>query len=274
MTHALPSPHAIRKNLRMYAKLQLVQIRATVEYRADFWIGILGAMLQQGAGLVFVTALFSQIPEVAGWTVWNIAILYGLAMLPKGLTELFCDGPWTLRGKVNSGEFDRVLVRPISPALQSATAIVSIHGFGQVILGIVVLWVGMTRSNLAVHWWTFPYLLVVILSSAVMIGALNFVINMTGFWEPSAQSALPTMLALFIDFAKFPLDIYNAAIRGLVTVVLPYAFVSYFPALLLLDRDTGWKWLGFATPAVTALVILFTSWLWHKALNRYQGVGH
>ena len=274
MNIASPSLQSIRKNLRLYAKLQLVQIRAAVEYRGDFWIGILGAMLQQGAGLVFVTALFSQIPEVAGWTVWNIALLYGLTMLPKGLTELFCDGPWTLRGKVNSGEFDRVLVRPVSPALQSATAIVSIHGLGQAILGIVVLWLGMARSEITLQWWTVPYLLLIVLSSAVMIGALNFVINMTGFWEPSAQSALPTMLALVIDFAKFPLDIYNTAIRTLVTIILPYAFISYFPALLLLDRDTAWKWLGLATPFVTVGVILFTSWLWGKGLKRYQGVGH
>ena len=274
MNMTIPSPVAFRKNLRLYFKLQLVQIRAAVEYRADFWIGILGAMLQQAAGLVFISALFSQIPEVAGWTVWNIAILYGLAMLPKGLTELFCDGPWTLRGKVNSGEFDRVLVRPISPALQSATAIVSIHGFGQVILGIIVLWIGISRSGIALQWWTPLYLVAIVLTSAVMIGALNFVINMTGFWEPSAQSALPTMLALLIDFAKFPLDIYTMVIRGLVTIVMPYAFVSYFPALLLLDRNPPWKWLGLATPAVAALVLVLTSWLWGKGLNRYQGVGH
>jgi ABC-2 type transport system permease protein len=272
--NALPSLPAVRKNLRLYTRLQLVQIRAAVEYRADFWIGIVGAMLQQGAGLVFVTALFTQIPEVAGWTVWNIAILYGLTMLPKGLTELFCDGPWTLRGKVNTGEFDRVLVRPISPALQSATALVSIHGLGQVILGVVVLWMGISRSDMAIQWWTVPYLLLIVAASAVMIGALNFVINMIGFWEPSAQSALPTMLALLIDFAKFPLDIYNMVIRGLVTIIMPYAFTSYFPALLLLDRDTGWQWLGLATPLVTVLVVLATSWLWSKALNRYQGVGH
>lgn len=119
-----------------------------------------------------------------------------------------------------------------------------------------------------------PFLVLIVLSGASMIGALNFVINMTGFWEPSAQSALPTMLALVIDFAKFPLDIYNAAIRTFVTIILPYAFISYFPALLLLDRDTAWKWLGLATPLVTLVVILFTSWLWNKGLRRYQGVGH
>lgn len=269
-----PSLHTIRRNTRIYLTLQLAQIRAAVEYRGDFWIGIVGAILQQAAGLVFISALFAQIPEVAGWTVWNIAILYGLALIPKGITELLCDGPWALRSKVNTGEFDRVLVRPISPALQSATALVSIHGLGQVILGVVILWMGLTRSDIAFTWWALPFLLITIVSGSVMIGAINFVINMIGFWEPSAQSALPTMVALLIDFAKFPLDIYNLVIKGLVTIVVPYAFLSYFPALILLDRDTPWKWLGFSSPLAATAVVAFTAWLWSKALNRYQGVGH
>jgi ABC-2 type transport system permease protein len=270
----IPSLLRARRNARLYTKLQLTQLRAAVEYRADFWIGIVGAMLQQTAGLVFISALFAQIPEIEGWTVWNVAILYGLAMVPKGITELFCDGPWMLRTKVNTGEFDRVLVRPLSPALQSATAIASIHGLGQLILGAIVLWMGMRRSEVEWSWWTLPLLIMTIAASTVMIGALNYVINMIGFWEPSAQSALPTMVGLMVDFAKFPLDVFNLVIRGLVTVVIPYAFISYFPALLLLDRDTPWRWLGLATPLVTALVVASTAWLWGKALNRYQGVGH
>jgi len=233
MTSALPALRQIRRNARLYFILQLAQLRAAVEYRADFWIGIVGAMLQQAAGLVFISALFAQIPEIEGWTVWNVAILYGLAMIPKGITELLCDGPWMLRSKVNTGEFDRVLVRPVSPALQSATAIASIHGLGQLVLGLIVLWLGMSRSAIAVAWWTLPVLLMTIAAATAMIGALNYAINMIGFWEPSAQSALPTMIALMIDFAKFPLDVFTLVIRGLVTVVIPYAFISYFPALLL-----------------------------------------
>lgn len=274
MNIALPSIRSMRRNLRLYFRLQFVQLRAAVEYRGDFWIGIVGAMLQQAAGLVFISALFSQIPEVKGWTVWNIAILYGLTMIPKGLTEFFCDGPWTLRSKVNSGEFDRVLVRPISPALQSATAIVSIHGFGQILLGMIVLWLGMSRSEMEFAWWMIPFLMMTILAGSIMIGAINFVINMIGFWEPSSQSSFPVLVALMIDFAKFPLDIYNLVIKGLVTIVIPYAFISYFPALLLLDKETHWRWLGLAKPLAAAIVVAFTAWLWNKALNRYQGVGH
>lgn len=265
---------SLRKNLRIYFKLQLMQIRTTIEYAGDFWIGVLGAMMLQASGLVFITSLFSQIPSVAGWSVWNIVLLYGLAMVPTGLRELFCDGFWMLRSRVNTGEFDRMLVRPVSPALQSATALVSIHGLGGVILGSTLITLGLTRSDVAMHWWTMPFIVLVVISGTVLIGAISMLINLTAFWEPSAQSALPTMLAQFIDFAKFPIDIYNNVIRVLITVVLPYAFLSYFPALLILDRDTNWKWLGLFTPAAALWMLLVTRFVWSKALNRYQGVGH
>jgi putative spermidine/putrescine transport system substrate-binding protein len=68
--------------------------------------------------------------------------------------------------------------------------------------------------------------------------------------------------------------IYSNAIKVLITVVAPYAFISYFPGLVLLDKDSSWRWLGFASPLVTILVVMLTSWLWSKALDRYQGVGH
>jgi ABC-2 type transport system permease protein len=267
-------PARILRIVRLYLKLQLIQLRTVVEYRGDFWIGILGATLMHGAGLVFISALFSRIPEIAGWTVWEIAILYGLALIPRGITELLCDGPWTLRGKVNNGEFDRLLVRPVSPALQTATQLASIHGLGQLMLGLVAVLIGASRSGMEWSLWKLGFLLIVVISSSVMLGAINYLVNMIGFWEPSTQSAIPTMYATMIDFAKFPLDMYNVVIHVIVTVVAPYAFVSYFPGLLLLGKDTPWRWMGLATPFATAIVVGITAWLWHKALNRYQGVGH
>ncbi len=260
--------------VRLYLKLQLMQLRTVVEYRADFWIGIAGAALMHGAGLVLITALFDEIEQIGGWSVWEVAILYGLTLIPAGLRELFCDGPWLLRQLVNSGEFDRLLVRPVSPAMQAATRLASIHGVGQLSLGLGLLLLGSTRSDIAWAPWKVGFLLVSILGSFTLLCAIGFLVNLIGFWEPSAQSAIPTAYASLIDFAKFPLDIYSNVIKVLVTVVAPFAFVSYFPALVLLDRDTPWRWLGFASPVVSLLVVLLTSWLWHKALNRYQGVGH
>jgi len=267
-------PRRFRRNARLYLKLQLIQLRTAVEYRADFWIGIIGASLMNGAGLIFVVALFGQIDDIAGWSGWEVAILYGLALIPRGLTELFCDGPWTLRMMLNQGEFDRLLVRPTSPALQTTTQLASIHGVGQLTLGGTAFWLGVNRTDLDWTLWKAGFFLVILVSSWIMLCAINFLVNLIGFWEPSTQSAIPTAYAMLIDFAKFPLDIYSNAIKVLITVVAPYAFISYFPAIVLLDKESSWRWLGLASPLVTLIVVLLTSWLWGRALNRYQGVGH
>lgn len=266
-----PSPGLL---VRFYLRLQLMQLRTTIEYSADFWIGIAGSVLMHVSGLVFISALFSQIPEVEGWTAWEIALMYALALVARGFVEMACDGPWALRSLVNTGQFDRLLVRPVPASLQVATQIASLHGLGQMGLGLVVFVMASERSGLEWSAAKALYLLLVFACSAVMLSAINFLVNMVAFWEPSAQSALPTFLATMIDFAKFPLDIYNVLIRGLITVVIPYAFITYFPALVLLDKESSLRWLGYLVPLVAAIVVAVTAFLWKIGVNRYQGVGH
>lgn len=260
--------------VRFYFRLQLMQLRTAIEYNTDFWIGIAGSALMHVSGLVFISALFSQIPEVEGWTVWEIALMYALALIARGFVEMACDGPWALRMLVNTGQFDRLLVRPLPASLQVATQITSIHGVGQMGLGIVVFVMASDRAGVEWSAGKALYLLVAFLSSAVMLSAINFLVNMIAFWEPSANSAIPTFLATMIDFAKFPLDIYNLLIRGLITVVIPYAFITYFPALVLLEKDSSLRWLGYLTPVAAAIVVAVTALLWRIGINRYQGVGH
>ena len=264
----------VRFHVNLYAKLILLQLRTAVEYRADFWIGIVGAVLMNGAALVFLSAFFSRIPAVGGWTVWEVATLYGLTMIAYGLREMLCDGVWTLRAQINLGNFDRVLLRPISPALQLATSLASIHGVGNFLLGLVVFLTAARRLDLD---WTVGKILWLLLTVAcglVVVASISLLANIIGFWEPGTQSSFPFMVSNVVEFAKFPLELYGWAIRLIVTAILPYAFVSYYPALILLDKESDWRWLGYLTPLAAAAIALFAAWLWRLGLARYQGVGH
>ncbi len=260
--------------LRIYGKLQLVHIRTHLEYEADFWIGIVGVMLTHGAGLAFVWILFGRVPEVAGWNLWEIAFLYSLAIIPRGLVEILCDGQWRLRLMVNRGEFDRLLVRPVSPALQLITQMSSIHGLGSVLLGLVVV----TRAvvELDVVWGPAQYvfLLTTIFGSVVLIGSINFATNCIAFWDPSANSAFPFLVGHTLELVKFPITLYGRLVQVLLTWVLPFAFVSYYPGLVLLGRTDATPWLGYLSPLAGPAVGLVSSLIWRRGLMRYQGAGH
>lgn len=260
--------------VRIYGKLQLLHLRTHLEYKADFWIGIVGVALTHAAGLVFIGALFSRVPEVEGWSLWEVAFLYALSIIPRGLVEILCDGQWRLRLLVNHGEFDRLLVRPISPALQVITQISSIHGFGSVVLGSTILLRATTELNLSWSVWQYVFLAATLLGSVILIGSINFATNCIAFWEPSASSAFPFLVQNFAEFAKFPTTLYDRFVQILITWVLPFAFVSYYPGIALLGKPEAHAWLGYAAPFAGPAVALIAGFIWRRGLVRYQGAGH
>jgi ABC-2 type transport system permease protein len=263
-----------RFNIRIYRRLILLQLRMFVEYRGDFWIGIVGAVLTQGFGLVFISAILSRIPSVNGWTFWEIAMLFGFTLMAYGARELLCDGPWMLRRVINFGDFDRIMVRPISIALQTATLTSSIHGSGTFLLGLVIFLMACGRTGIE---WTIGKVLWVVVAALcglVIVSCVAYLTNMIGFWEPSTSSAFPFMITNLIDLTKFPIEIYGWFIRIGLTAFLPFAFVNYYPTLVLLEKDSPVRWLGYLTPLVAVGMIAITAQCWRRGINRYQGVGH
>jgi ABC-2 type transport system permease protein len=266
--------HALRHHARIYLKLIVLQQRAHLEYEADFWIMVVGATLRHVPGFVFVWVLFGRIPDVAGWTMWEIAFLYGLVTLPMGLREVLFDGMWRLRLVVNRGEFDRFLVRPISPAMQVVAQLSSVFGLGVAALGAYV--VGRAAAELGLRWepWQYAFLVVVVLSSVVLIASVDFATNSIAFWEPSANSAFPYLVHNTLELARFPVTLYGRLVQIAVTWVVPFAFVSYFPGSVLLGRPEANAWLGYGAPLAALAAFTAAALVWNRGLARYQGAGH
>jgi ABC-2 type transport system permease protein len=259
---------------RIYARIQVLNLRAQLEYKADFWIGVVGVALLYGAGLVFVWALFGRVPRVAGWSLWEVAFLYALAIIPRGLVLLLADGPWRLRHLVNSGEFDRLLLRPLSPALQVATQLSSLYGLGTVALGVVILLRAVAELRPAWHAGHLLFLCAALLGATLLIAALDFATHCIVFWQPASHSAFPVLVGNLIEFAKFPLTLYGQAVQLALTWLLPIAFVSYYPSLVLLGKPQAQPWLGYGAPLAGPAVVLVASLIWGRALARYQSAGH
>jgi ABC-2 type transport system permease protein len=253
---------------RIYGRLQLLHLRAQLEYEADFWLGILGTVLRHASGFAFLWAVFRQVPQVSGWTLWELVFLYSLAIIPMGLVELFYDGPWRLPELVNEGELDRLLLRPLPAALQVVTQVSSIHGAGSVLLGLVMLVRAVAELDLALAPWQYAFLGACLLGSMLLIGSLNLLAQCVVFWEPATTQSLPVLVQEMMALARYPLSLYGRALQGLITWVLPLGFISYFPATVLLRRPEAHPWLGYGAPLAGWAVTLVAAWVWSHCLKR------
>ncbi len=262
-----------RRAIWLYRRSLGAHLRAVLEYEADFWILVGAAALTQIVGLVFLWTVFRRIPEINGWGFWEIVLIYALVYVAEGVGSLFFNGIWFLPWLLNQGEFDRVLVRPFSPVLQVMSSQVGLNGLGHLTVGGALIVVALAHVD--VDWSPLRVLLAVVLFvSAVCVKlGLNLATNATAFWFNAPYSTFAFSMHSLGELARFPIDIYSFAVQSLITVVLPFAFMSFFPASAVLGHD-DLAWIGLLTPLVAVYTLAVGAWVFRRGLLQYESAGN
>jgi ABC-2 type transport system permease protein len=260
----------MRRYASLYAAFLSQQIKAMFEYRANFFIGVAAFVLLQGASIATVWIVMSQVPDLNGWTLPEVLLIYGLVVLSRSFTHMFTANTWQAGGFVRRGGFDRFLVRPIDPLFHLLAQRFSAEGLGSFLVGLTLV-VGAGRE-LGIFSSTFHilYLVVAVASGALIFFGLDLLTCSSAFW---IIDSLPVSGAVFENylFAHYPLDIYPRAIQFFLTWIIPYGFASFYPASFLLGRDLGP--LVFISPLVALVLLVIGYRVWLLGLRRYESTG-
>lgn len=262
----------IRRGFFLYRRSLGAHIRSTMEYEADFWVLIMASVLMQAVGLVFLSAVFRRIPQINGWKFWDIVLIYAMVFFAEGVGSLFFEGTWRLAWLVNQGELDRFLIRPFSPVLQVMSNDVGLNGFGNIIMGSIFITAAVTHVDVRWTFWRVLLGIVLMISAIAVKVAINLATNSSAFWFSSPFSTFAFSMHSLGDLARYPITIYSVGIRAVITLAIPFAFVSFFPAAAILHRGSAW-WVGLLTPVVAAYCLFVALAIFRRGLRRYESAG-
>ncbi len=248
------------------------RVKILMEYRVNFLIGAISTVFVQAAGLLAIWVVMRQIPDLEGWSLAEILLIYGMITLSKSINHMFADNLWTLgRDYVRTGTFDRFLVRPIDPLFHLLADRFCHDGIGNFLVGLVL--VAIAASRLDIAWTPAPvgYLVLMVLSGGLIFIALNLMTAVSGFW---LMDSVPVTRVIFEmhEFAKYPLVIYPRAIGVLLTFLIPYGFASFFPASYLMGREIS-PILAWGAPLVAAVLMVIALGVWRFGLRHYSSTG-
>ena len=249
----------------------LQRLKILMEYRVNFLIGASSTVSEQAAGLLMVWVVMRQIPNLSGWSFYEILLVYGLVVLAKSINHMFADNLWTIgHDYIRSGGFDRFLVRPINPLFHLLADRFCHDGVGNFAVGLTLTVIALRTLDVVVTPLTVLYLVVVVLSGGVIFISLNLITCTTAFWIVESIPVTRMVFELH-EFAKYPLSIYQRGIGLLLTWLIPYGFASYYPASYLLGRDVGA--LAWLSPLVAAFLLIVAYRVWLFGLDHYAGTG-
>lgn len=256
--------------LELYSVFFINRLKVFLEYRVSFLIGATSTLVLQGAGLFAIWTVMRQVPSIVGWSFDQILLLYGILTLSRSLEHMFADNLWTVGRYIRNGDFDRFLVRPVDPLFHLLADRFNHDGIGNFLVGLGVV----IRSSFAlgIDWNAQKMLCLVlaVLGGGLVFIALNLITCVSAFW---IMDNAPVTLAVheWHEFAKYPLSMYGKSIQNILTWVIPYGLVSYYPALFLLGRDSSL--LAFAALPVGLVLLILGYGAWRAGLRRYTGTG-
>ena len=260
--------------MRHYAGLYRLflgmHLKSLIEYRASFLFGMAVLFLVQGTNLATIWITMRQVPSLNGWSFNEVLLIYGLVIFSRSCTQMFTESIWVLGFYIREGAFDRLLVRPIDPLFHMLAENFNIEAVGFFLLGGTLIITTGSALGIFASAFNILYLVVAVASGAVIFFAINLITGVSAFW---IIDSIPVMGAVFENylFAHYPLTIFPRAIQIMLTWIIPYAFVSFYPASFLLGRDVGpLVWLS---PVIAAALLALGYRLWLVGLARYEGTG-
>lgn len=248
------------------------ELKRMLEYKADFIIGIIGFFMIQVSNLLFLWIIFSQVPQLMGWSVGEVVFIYGFSLIPKGLDHLLFDNLWAIgHFIVRKGDFDKYLTRPMNTLFHVMVEKFQVEALGELIMGAAL--VSVTLPQLAVQWSALKIVLgiLVIPFAALIYTGVKTITASIAFWSKRSGNIIYTFY-MVSDFAKYPATIYNRVVRDIITYIIPFAFTSYFPAVYLLRDENPLFCIGMT--AVIAVILMGLGVLvWHRGIRAYESAG-
>ncbi len=263
--------------MKRYIHLYFTYIKRSIisrlEYKKDTFISIFSFFISNVCSILSIYFILSAIPSLEGWSIAEIGFLYGFSMLPVAFDHLFSDDLWNIAYyKVKSGEMDQKFLRPVPVLFQVLAETFQPEGFGEMIVGIIML---IICGNIVNVTWTFPFILLLIIATifgALIITSLKIATSSLAFRFKKSGPLLQIVYG-FISYTKYPIKIYPKFIRIILTGIFPFALVISYPMEAIMFNLYNPFLLMIIIILVAVTFLILSILFWNFNIKCYESSG-
>ncbi|NLV73720.1 MAG: hypothetical protein GXY52_03395 [Chloroflexi bacterium] len=249
-----------------------MRVASQISYnRWSYFSLFIAQMLSYLSDMALVWAMFRAFQGVDGWSLYQVILLNAIYLMSYGISQAFTVGLWDSNDLVANGTLDDYLIRPLNPLVHLMARNFNVGYLSHLTTAIITIAVIYPHLGVAwgvLHW---VFLAVSIIGASLINAALTIFPAATSFiW--TRQSLLSLIQSIRFSFNKYPLGIYPTVVRIFLTVVIPIAFLNYYPAASLLGKAPLALW-PLITLAVGVLMMTAALAFWRWGLARYSSSG-
>lgn len=260
----------IRYYLRIWYVIFKQSLSKAGTYRVEVLARAIRGIFLVITQIIFINAVIGESDNFVGWSLDEMYLLAGIFNTINYLSwSVFSINLWRLEEKILKGEFDFILLKPISSIFGSSFTEFFVDDAMSAISGLILIGYYVV-NNFAMLTVGSVLLFILSMVSAFIIW-FSFELIFASFDFIRIKNGLREIKKQIVGVGKFPVDIWQGNMKYIFYTILPIAFVGSVPARVI-NGYFDWKYV-VASLVISTLFLLLARGIWYRALKKYTSVG-
>lgn len=255
--------------LKIIWQFSKMSITSQTEYRPSFVLAVIGKILYLLIFVYFFWAIYAQVPEIAGWNLYELLFLFSIFSIVSFIISFFFlrNLMYNFEWQIYYGDFDMFLTKPINPLIYASFNIMDIMDLTSGIGAVAILIYSI--SKLSVIWSASSIILgiILIIFAVLFIYALTVLVTSTFFYTITGRG-LGDAINNIIGLGKFPTTMYQGYLQPILTFAFPIIIIATLPAQTFLGQIN--LNLIFYVIIFTSVLLIIAIKVWFWALKHYS----
>lgn len=261
--------------LKIYWEFVKMFIKSRLQYKISFFVGIFTNFYCYLITFLSFWVITRKFGNIGDWNFYEICVLYGLNLLTYALAAIMFWPIFRIETDITNGNLDTYLIKPMGALKQLIC-----KQFGDTFLGQVVVALGFiiyALINIDIQFSVFKIIFIVltIISGILIQSSAMIVLGSLSFWSKRSSQLGDILYYDFRKFTEYPISVFPMTIKMIVTFILPWGLISYYPSTIILGKsiDSFEKIMGIITPGLAAVIFYGALRFFECGLRRYEGSG-
>lgn len=218
----------MRRYLNIYAAFFTSALQRELEFRANFFAKIIQNVVWLSFGLLILFVIYRNTNEVAGWTRGQAFVLAATTTFMSSLfSALFFSLP-EIPEQVRQGTLDFVVLKPVDSMFWISTRKFNFDQLGNIFAGVVLIVYGLTQSGIHPAFLDWVGYISLMGTGTMLFYGFNLILMTSGIWLVKVDN-LWVVSEMVGQITRYPIDIFGAAARRVLTIYIPLAFLATIP---------------------------------------------
>lgn len=263
----------IARYLKLWLKYILLYFEKIMAYKFHFIASTAAALIFDFTAVLATILVYLNTKGFAGWTFEEFLLLQGTFIFVFSIAHTsFFMLPSEVSDGVRTGQLDKYITKPVNLLAHLTMDSFDKDGILPMFGGLALVVYSLVKLGAQISLFQLLGYFALIFLGLILFYSIAVSVSSIAFMSVKGTSAIAEILYSFEGFSKYPLPVFGNVIAFIMTFILPYGIVAFYPSTVLLNKVVSF-WPIIGASLSTLFIFAFSLVLWSKLFKKYQSAG-